>query len=77
MGDSPLVGCGGYADNETGAVSTTGHGESITKVCLATRTISNLEHGDGPQEAADKALDYMYNRVGVSGGRIVVDKNGG
>ena len=31
VGDSPLVGCGGYADNMIGAVSTTGHGESITK----------------------------------------------
>ena len=42
-GDSPLVGSGGYADNESGAVSTTGHGESITKVCLAYRVVQSLE----------------------------------
>ncbi|KAJ7388551.1 hypothetical protein OS493_036918 [Desmophyllum pertusum] len=30
VGDSPLIGCGGYANKE-GAVSTTGHGESIMK----------------------------------------------
>lgn len=35
VGDSPIVGSGGYADNETAAVSCTGHGESIAKVCLA------------------------------------------
>ncbi|EAW74015.1 asparaginase like 1, isoform CRA_c, partial [Homo sapiens] len=31
VGDSPCLGAGGYADNDIGAVSTTGHGESILK----------------------------------------------
>jgi len=35
VGDSPMPGAGGYADNELGAVSTTGWGESIMKVLLA------------------------------------------
>ena len=35
------LGCGGYADDAAGAVSTTGHGESISKVCLA-HHITNL-----------------------------------
>ena len=32
VGDSPIIGSGAYADDNSGAVSTTGHGESITKV---------------------------------------------
>lgn len=32
VGDSPLIGCGGYSDSRWGGVSVTGHGESIMKV---------------------------------------------
>lgn len=46
VGDSPLVGCGAYADNFAGAVSTTGHGESISKVCLARRIVEGCERGN-------------------------------
>jgi len=35
VGDSPLIGSGGFADNDAAAVSCTGHGESIMKICLA------------------------------------------
>src|SRR5262249_31181671 len=35
VGDSPLIGAGLYADNQTGGCSTTGWGESIMKVLLA------------------------------------------
>ena len=45
VGDTPLVGAGGYADDEVGAVSTTGHGESILKCCLAHRIIMNMCSG--------------------------------
>ena len=35
VGDSPLIGCGCYADVEAGGVSCTGYGEAIMKVVLA------------------------------------------
>ena len=76
MGDSPLVGCGGYADSSVGAVSTTGHGESITKVCLARTVIHHLESGKDPEEAGAASLSYMYRKVSGSGGVIVLDKEG-
>ena len=44
VGDVPLVGCGGYA-NEYGAATTTGHGESIMKVTLARDVVYNMERG--------------------------------
>jgi beta-aspartyl-peptidase (threonine type) len=35
VGDSPLIGCGCYADAEAGAVSCTGYGEAIMKIVMA------------------------------------------
>ena len=48
VGDSPLVGCGGYA-NEFGGCSTTGHGESLMKMTLAREVVYNIERGDNAQ----------------------------
>ncbi|KAG8444870.1 hypothetical protein GDO86_009865 [Hymenochirus boettgeri] len=76
VGDSPIIGCGGYADNFVGAASTTGHGESIMKVTLARRVLFHMEQGETPREAADHALDYMKNKVHGRGGVIVVSKTG-
>lgn len=41
-----VVGCGGYADNNIGAVSTTGHGEAIMKVTLARLILFHMEQGN-------------------------------
>ena len=76
VGDSPLVGCGGYADSRAGAVSTTGHGESISRVCLARAVVHHLEAGLSPHTAATTSLSHMYSRVGGSGGVIVIDTEG-
>ncbi|KAK3092679.1 hypothetical protein FSP39_005815 [Pinctada imbricata] len=67
---------GGYADNTSGAVSTTGHGESIVKVCLARQITFNMEQGLSAQEATEKALQSMANRVQGSGGAVTVSKDG-
>nr|KAF6464008.1 asparaginase and isoaspartyl peptidase 1 [Rousettus aegyptiacus] len=45
VGDTPCVGSGGYADNHIGAISTTGHGESILKVNLARLALFHIEQG--------------------------------
>lgn len=41
-----IEGSGGYADNLSGAVSCTGHGESILKVTLARLILSHIEQGN-------------------------------
>ncbi|XP_074717941.1 isoaspartyl peptidase/L-asparaginase isoform X1 [Strix uralensis] len=69
-------GSGGYADNHSGATSTTGHGESIMKVVLARLILYHMEQGMSPEMAADTSLDYMKTRVGGLGGVIVVDNSG-
>ncbi|XP_074847165.1 isoaspartyl peptidase/L-asparaginase [Carettochelys insculpta] len=76
VGDSACIGCGGYADNQVGAVSTTGHGESIMKVVLARLLLYHMEQGMSPEKAADTALNYMKTRVGGLGGVIVVSSSG-
>lgn len=45
LGDTPIPGCGGYANDCVGAVSATGRGESIMKVCLASRILNLIEQG--------------------------------
>lgn len=45
VGDSPLVGAGGFADDWSGAVSATGFGEAIMRVSLARRVAEGMEAG--------------------------------
>ncbi|XP_077469305.1 isoaspartyl peptidase/L-asparaginase [Stigmatopora argus] len=72
VGDSSTVGCGGYADNFSGAVSCTGHGESILKVTLARLILSHVEQGKSVEEASRISLQYMGERVRGAGGVIIV-----
>lgn len=76
VGDVPIVGSGGYADNRVGAVSSTGHGESILKVNLAKLVLSYMDAGMSVQVAAEKALGYMSIRVDGNGGLIAIDSQG-
>ncbi|XP_014905074.1 isoaspartyl peptidase/L-asparaginase [Poecilia latipinna] len=76
VGDSPVIGCGGYANNSSGAVSCTGHGESILKVTLARLILSHVEQGKSVADASRLSLQYMGDRVQGAGGTIVVSPSG-
>ncbi|KAF4090418.1 hypothetical protein AMELA_G00051560 [Ameiurus melas] len=76
VGDTPCIGCGGYADNQIGAVSVTGLGEAIMKVTLPRLILFYMEQGKSPEEASDMALAYMMERVSGLGGVVVVDPKG-
>jgi beta-aspartyl-peptidase (threonine type) len=76
VGDVPIVGCGGYADNRVGGASATGHGEAIIKVNMTKLVLNYAEAGTPIQEATDKALAYMKNRVAGTGGVIALDAKG-
>ena len=73
LGDSSLIGCGCYADNESAAVSTTGWGEPIMKLVLAKWAADRVASGNLPQWAADEAMNYLKVRVSGHGGIIVLD----
>ncbi|XP_072247602.1 isoaspartyl peptidase/L-asparaginase [Leuresthes tenuis] len=76
VGDTPCIGSGGYADNLTGAVSTTGHGETIMKVTLARLILFHMEQGQSAEAASDLGLAHMKSRVGGLGGVVTVDHKG-
>lgn len=76
VGDSPLVGCGLYADDRLGAATATGWGEGIMRVVLSRRALDFLAEGRSPQEAAEGAISILETRTGGRGGIIVVNPEG-
>ena len=77
VGDSPLIGCGVYADNTVGGVSTTGWGEAIIRTVLAQRVIERMgTDGVHPRKAAKDALRIMQRRVQGYGGVVAVNRKG-
>jgi len=77
VGDSPLIGCGCYADGETGGVSSTGYGEAIMKVVMAKTAADFLRpSSSNPMRAAHAAVQFLANRTKATGGLILLDKHG-
>jgi beta-aspartyl-peptidase (threonine type) len=76
VGDSPLIGCGCYADDEAGGVSCTGWGEAIMKIVMAKAAADFLRAGKSPQEAAQACVDLLAQRAKGTGGLILLDRAG-
>ncbi len=76
LGDSSLIGCGCYADNQSAAVSTTGWGEPIMKLVLAKWTADRAGSGALPAAAAREAMEHLKQRVNGHGGIIVLNTRG-
>jgi len=76
IGDSPLIGCGTYADNQAGACSATGVGEVAIRLVLAKTVCSHMEMGKTAQEAVELAVRLVNQRLAAtynSMGLIAVD----
>ncbi len=73
VGDSPLIGAGTYADDEAGAVSTTGHGEGMIRVAAAHTAAAAMGRGESAEAAATLVLARLAAKIGTSGGLIAVD----
>jgi len=76
VGDSSLIGCGCYADNDSAAVSLTGWGEPIMKLVLGKWAVDRVGAGSSPQQASTDAIDYLFNRLGGHGGIILLGPDG-
>lgn len=76
VGDTPIIGCGVYADNETGAVSMTGWGESIMRVAVAKTICDRLGQGKTAETAARWVLQKLVTRVNGSAGTLVLTPRG-
>lgn len=59
VADSPLVGCGYYADDAAGAASATGDGDVMANYCTSTFIVQRMAQGAHPQEACEAAMRFM------------------
>ena len=90
VGDSPLIGCGCYADSEAGGVSCTGYGEAIMKIVMAKTTVDFLRrpeicvntpggsscNASAAEIAAREAVHLLGKRTHCTGGLILLDREG-
>jgi beta-aspartyl-peptidase (threonine type) len=77
VGDSPIIGAGLYADNDSCAVSSTGYGEDFMRSVIA-KTISDFIEMKGmdADEATAAGIEYLTRKVRGRGGVIVIDRDG-
>ena len=77
IGDSPIIGCGTYANNKTCAISCTGHGEIFIKAVAAYDVSCLMEYkGMSLQEAMDFTVNTKLKNMEGEGGMIGVDALG-
>lgn len=77
IGDSPIIGAGNYANNETCAVSCTGSGEYFIRGVVAYDVACLIEHkGYSLQKAADEVINERILKIGGDGGLIAVNSKG-
>lgn len=76
VGDTPIIGCGVYADNDSGAVSMTGLGEGIIRIAVAKEICDRLAQGDRPVSAAAHVLKRLVRRINGAAGSLVLTRDG-
>ncbi|TLY25008.1 MAG: hypothetical protein E6K63_14310 [Nitrospirae bacterium] len=76
VGDTPLIGCGVYADNVAGAVSMTGVGEGIIRIAVAKEIADRLAAGASPAAAARSVLKKLVTRIRGAAGALVLAPDG-
>lgn len=76
IGDSPMIGAGTYASNESVAVSATGQGEFYIRSVAAHNVASRVRHGGAPLQEAARAAVEEAEELGGVGGLIVLDPEG-
>jgi beta-aspartyl-peptidase (threonine type) len=76
IGDTPIIGAGTYADNQTCAVSCTGHGEFFMKTVAAYDVACRMQYKNvSLNEAANETVENL-RELGGEGGLIAVDAFG-
>ena len=77
VGDAPIIGAGNYAENESVAVSGTGHGEFFIRWTVAYDIAALVKYrGLTVQQAADEVINKKLKAVGGEGGVIALDAKG-
>jgi beta-aspartyl-peptidase (threonine type) len=77
VGDAPIIGAGTYAENESCAVSATGHGEFFIRWTVAHDIAALVKYrGMSVQQAGDEVIHRKLEPVQGEGGVIILDRNG-
>jgi beta-aspartyl-peptidase (threonine type) len=77
IGDSPILGAGTYADNNTCGVSSTGHGEFFIRYAVAYDIAARMEYANNTLDEAAKAIVHgKLKDKGGAGGIVALDRNG-
>jgi N4-(beta-N-acetylglucosaminyl)-L-asparaginase len=81
VGDSPIIGAGLYVDNEVGAVTSSGVGEEVIKICGSFLVTEFMRQGYSPKMACKKAVERIVKRDAkkakeIQVGFIAINKKG-
>lgn len=77
LGDTPIIGAGTWADDESVAISCTGHGEFFIRYVVAHDVAARMLYGNRPLAVAcDEVVMKKLVEKGGEGGLIAVDKMG-
>ena len=77
VGDSPIIGAGTYADNNTCAISATGHGEYFIRAAVTHDISARMAYGGlSLQDAADAVIQKKLVEMKGTGGVVAIDADG-
>lgn len=80
VGDSPIIGAGLYVDDEVGAATATGLGESIIRICGSFLIVELMRQGRSPQEACEEAVKRLIAKHSdvedIQAGFLALNKDG-
>jgi N4-(beta-N-acetylglucosaminyl)-L-asparaginase len=62
VGDSPIIGAGLFVDNEIGAATGTGLGETVLRTCASFLVVELMRQGKSPQKACEEAIKRIVNK---------------
>jgi N4-(beta-N-acetylglucosaminyl)-L-asparaginase len=80
VGDSPIIGAGLYVDDEVGAATATGLGETIIRICGSFLIVELMRQGRTPQEACEEAVKRLVSKTknvkDIQAGFLAINKYG-
>jgi len=77
VGDSPIIGAGTYANNDTCAISCTGHGELFIRSVTAYDVSCLMEYKElSLKDACNEVVHNKLVKIGGEGGLIAIDNKG-
>ncbi|WP_051092096.1 isoaspartyl peptidase/L-asparaginase family protein [Colwellia piezophila] len=77
IGDAPVIGAGTFAENESCAVSATGHGEYFIRYNVAADICARVKYqGKSIEQAGNEVIHDVLMPVGGTGGVIIIDTKG-